>query len=156
MVTQIQSETDRIFSHLGPFFALLPPPPSLTTQKIKNFQKLKKMHGDTIILHRCTINENHMMYGSWDVEHDRENFFSFWTIFCLLTPPTNPENENFEKMNKMHGRYHYFTQVYHKSQSYDKWFLRYEAWQTKFFVILGHFCSFALLQLKKSAQKIKV
>ena len=52
-----------------------------------------------IILHISTINENHMMYVSWDMECDRYNFFSFWTIFCP-SPPNNPENQNFEKMKK--------------------------------------------------------
>ena len=27
----------------------------------------------------------HMMYGSWDIECGRQNFLSFWTIFCSLT-----------------------------------------------------------------------
>ena len=29
--------------------------------------------------------------------------------------------------------------MYHKSRSYDVWFLRYWAWQTEFFFILGYF-----------------
>ena len=29
-----------------------------------------------------------MTYGSWDMEHNREDFLSFWTIFCPLTPLT--------------------------------------------------------------------
>ena len=37
--------------------------------KNQNFEKLKKELGD-IILHMCTINENHMIYGSWDMEHN--------------------------------------------------------------------------------------
>ena len=27
-----------------------------------------------------------MMHGSQDIEHDRQNFLSLWTIFCPLTP----------------------------------------------------------------------
>ena len=54
--------------------------------KNQNFEKLKKKPGDIIILHMCTINDNHMMYGSWDIKHDRHNFLSFWTIFCFFTP----------------------------------------------------------------------
>ena len=50
----------------------------------KNF-KFKKIPGDIIILHICTINKNHLMYGSWDIEHNRENFLSFWTGFCPFT-----------------------------------------------------------------------
>ena len=29
-----------------------------------------------------------MMYGSWDTECNRQNFLSFWTIFCSFTPLT--------------------------------------------------------------------
>ena len=29
-----------------------------------------------------------MMYGSWDIECDGQNFLSFWTIFCPFTPIT--------------------------------------------------------------------
>ena len=57
----------------------------LTTRKIK-ILKLKKTSGDIIILHICTTNENHMMYGSWDMECDRHKFLSFWTVFCPFTP----------------------------------------------------------------------
>ena len=46
------------------FFALLTP---LTTRKIKiKKKKIKKMPGD-IILHMCTKNNDHMMYGSWNM-----------------------------------------------------------------------------------------
>ena len=31
------------------------------------------------------INYNHM-YGSWDIEHNRHNILSSWTIFCPFTP----------------------------------------------------------------------
>ena len=30
----------------------------------QNFEKMKKMPGDMIILQMCTINENYMMYSS--------------------------------------------------------------------------------------------
>ena len=56
--------------------------------------------------------------------------------------------------------YHHFTQVHHKWQSYDIWFLRYQLQQTAFFfVVLDHF--FALLRpppppLQKKMQKIKI
>ena len=39
----------------------------LLTPKIKIWKKCKKNPGD-IILHMCTINEDHMMYGSWDMK----------------------------------------------------------------------------------------
>ena len=86
-VNDIWSATDKIFCHFGRLtdiififhfglcFALLP---LLTTQKNKiqnsKFKKKKKKKKnpeknpsvDIIILHMCTINDNHM-YGSGDV-----------------------------------------------------------------------------------------
>ena len=59
----------------------------LTTWKIKILKTLKKTPGDIIILHMCTTNDNHMMYGSLDTECHRHNSLSFWTIFCPFTPP---------------------------------------------------------------------
>ena len=61
--------------------------------KNQNFEKMKKLPGD-IIFHMCTINDNHMMYGSWDMERDRQNFLLFWTVFF----PFTPQNQNFKKM----------------------------------------------------------
>ena len=40
----------------------------------QNFEILKKTPGDIIILQMCTINEDHMMYGSCDMmEGDGQN-----------------------------------------------------------------------------------
>ena len=36
----------------------------LNNPEKQNFEKMKKIPGDIIILHMCTINQNHMMYGS--------------------------------------------------------------------------------------------
>ena len=72
------------FVILDCFLPFYPP----NNPKNQNFEKMKKTPGDIIILHMCTINDNHMMYGSWDMEHDRLNFLSFWTIFCTFTPLT--------------------------------------------------------------------
>ena len=82
MVPEILSTTDRIFCHFRLFFALLTP----YNPENQNFEKMKKIPGGIIILNMSAINENHMMYDSWDMEHDRQNFFSFWTIFCPFTP----------------------------------------------------------------------
>ena len=38
--------------------------PSPNNPKKQNFEKMKEETGDIIILHNCTINDNHMMYGS--------------------------------------------------------------------------------------------
>ena len=55
-VPKIQSETDIIFCHFGPFFALLSPPPSLPLHpndlKIQKSKFcMKKMPGDIILLY---------------------------------------------------------------------------------------------------------
>ena len=70
-----------ILDHFLPFY-----PPH--NPKNQNFEKMKKLPGDIITLQMCTINDNHMMYGSWDMEHDRHNFLSFSTVFCPFTPLT--------------------------------------------------------------------
>ena len=54
----------------------------LITPKSQNFVKMKKLPRDIIILHLCTINKNHIMYGSWEKDLNRQNLFSFWTILC--------------------------------------------------------------------------
>ena len=100
----------------------------------------------------CTINQDHMMYGSWDIKCKGQSFFVILGHFLPFDPPNNPKNQNFEKMKKSTWRYHHFTQVYHKWQSYDIWFLRYQMQQTNFFVIFGHFLAF----YAPKAQKIKI
>ena len=80
MVPKIFSATDRLFCHFGLFFALLPP----NNLENQNFEKTKITPGDIIILHMNILNGNHM-FDSWDMEHNRQNFFSFWTNSCLST-----------------------------------------------------------------------
>ena len=60
MVPDIWSATDRIFCHSGLLFALLPP----NSPKNQNFEKMKIMPGDTIILHMCTKNYDQMIHSS--------------------------------------------------------------------------------------------
>ena len=50
---------------------------------------MKKQSGDIIILHSCNINDNHMMYGSRNMDH--------------FYPPNNPKNQNLQKMKKPPG-----------------------------------------------------
>ena len=49
-----------------------------------------------------------MIYSSLDIRHNRQNFLSYWAIFCsfnppLSPPPHNPENLTFEKIKKLPG-----------------------------------------------------
>ena len=69
------------------FLSFLTPLFPFTHLRNQNFQKMKKTPGDFIISHMCTTNDNHMMYGSCDIECNGQNILSFWNIFCPLTTP---------------------------------------------------------------------
>ena len=84
------------FCHFQLFVVLLP---TLTTCKIKIWKKWKKCL-EIIILFKCTINDNHMMYGSWDMKQDRQNFLSFRAIFCSFTSLTTPKIKLLKKLKQ--------------------------------------------------------
>ena len=87
-----------------------------------------------------TINQDHMMYGSWDIKCKGQGLLSFWAIFLPFDPPNNPKNQNFEKMKQTPGD----IIILHMSTINAVWFLRHGAQQT----ILSHFGPFfALLPL---------
>ena len=101
-----------------------------TTWKIKILKKWKKKARDITIFHMSTMNDNHMMYGSWNMKWDRtffsiilckctknqdymlycswdmvyegcNHYFSIWAIFYLLTPqPPNPKKKQKKKKYK--------------------------------------------------------
>ena len=62
------------------------------------FEKMEKAPEDTIILHKCTVNDNHMMYGSWDINCSRHIFLPALAIFCPFYPTNSPKNENVKKL----------------------------------------------------------
>ena len=69
------------------FWANFCPFTPLTAWKIKISKKMKKAPRDIIISHKYTTNQDHMLYCSWDMVHDRCNsYFSFWANFCPFTP----------------------------------------------------------------------
>ena len=82
------------------FWAIFFPFTPLTTQKIKMLKNRKKGPGDIIISHKCTKNHDNMLHCSWDVEHDRFNYFSFWAIFCPFTYLTALKIKIKKKMKK--------------------------------------------------------
>ena len=135
MVPEIWSAADRIVCHVGLFLSTYPP------SFFQNFEKMNKIPGDIIILYICTINENHM-YGSWDMEHDKWNFFSHFGLFFALFPPKQPGKPEFWRNVKKAWRY-YFTYVYYKWKWYSVWFLRYGV--QNFFWFSTIFCSFTPL-----------
>ena len=106
-----------------PFSPITPPPPNVPRKNF--FDKMKKKPEDIIILQMCTINDNHMMYGSWYKECNGHNFLSFWTVFWSFTSLW-PEKIKILKKWKNAWRHH-FTQMYQKS--YATLLLWYYAWQ---------------------------
>ena len=147
MVPEIWSATDKIFCHSGPFFSLLPP----YGPRKSEFWKMNNTPEDIITLQMCTVNDSHMMYGSWDMKCNEQNFLSFWTVFCHFTPLTTQKIKIW-KTEKKAWIYYHFTHVYHKLQSYDVEFLRYQASQTGFFCHLDNFLPIYPLK----TQKIKI
>ena len=61
----------------------------LKTWKIKILKNWKKFPGDIMILQMCIINDNHMIYGSWDMEWNWQSFFvildNFYSFASLTT-----------------------------------------------------------------------
>ena len=82
-----QTEFFLTLEHFLPFY-------SPNNPENHNFDQMKKATGDIFILYMCTINENHVMYVSWDMNHNRQTFFSFEAIFCAFTPVTTTKNLN--------------------------------------------------------------
>ena len=144
------------FVNLDRFLPFYPP----DNPKNKNFEKMNKRRGDIIILHMCSIDENHRMYGPWYMEPDRQNFLSFWTVFCPFTILTTAKIKILKNWKKNTWRYYHFTQVYQKS-----WSSCYTVPEIQcmtdvififhfglFFALLGYFLHFYLL----TTQKIKI
>ena len=132
------------------FWTVFCPFTPLKTQKSK-FEKLKNRL-KILSFYTCTINDNHMIYGSWDMERDGQNFLSFWTILCTFIPPNNRKNQNFEKMEKPLGDIillHMCT-INDNHMMYGSWDME-RKWQNilSFWTV---FCPFTLL----TTQKIKI
>ena len=76
------------------------------------------------------------------------NYGSFFALLPLKTP----KNQNFAKNEKRCWRYHPFTHVYQKPQSYEVWFLSYGVKPTKIFSFWAIFHPFTSLM----ALKVKI
>ena len=70
----------------------------------------KKTPGDIIILH-YTINNNHMMYGSWDIQARQTEFFVILDHFLPFYPYNNPKTQNFQKLKKKQEISSFYTNV---------------------------------------------
>ena len=88
-----------LFVILDYFFAFYTP----KNLKNQNFEKMKRMPGDIIILLKCTKNHDHM-HRSWDTMCDGSNsYFLFCNIFCPFTPLTTQKIKIFKKWKKVPG-----------------------------------------------------
>ena len=90
-----------------------------------------------------------MMYSSWDIESNRHNFLSFWTVFC---PSIELENQNLEKIKKTPEdiiilQYHTKN---HNHMLYCSWDMVHDG--CNYFSFWAIFCPFTLL----TARKIKI
>ena len=96
------------------------------------------------------------------MERNRQNFFSFCTIFCPFTPHPSPlttQRIKIYKKWKKPLRYQHFTiilPVYHKWQSYDIWFLRNQHQQTDFLSSWAISCPFMPVTAQKNRNIKKI
>ena len=114
-----------------------------TTQTAQNMiisKKWKQMPGDIIILHMSTINQDHMLYGSWDVKCKGKSFTSFCT-FLLFDPSNNPKNQNSEKI-KQHLEILSFYTCVPQMTIISCMVLEISSMTNRIFVILGYFLPF--------------
>ena len=134
-----QTEFLVILDHFLPFY-----PRPHNNPKNQNFEKLKKRPGGIIILHTCTINDNHMMYSSWDMKYDRQNFLSLWTVFLPFYYPNNPKNQNFEKKwNKSLQILSFYTCTINGNHiTYCSWDMKHDGQNfLSFWTVFCHFTS---------------
>ena len=63
---------------------------------------MKKAPGDIIILHMCSINDNHviMVPQTWSTT---DRIFCHFGLDFVLLPPNNPKNQDFTEMKKAPG-----------------------------------------------------
>ena len=151
MLTQIWSVTDIIFCHFRPFFALLP---HYRPQKLK-LGKNVKTPGDIMLSHMCTINQDHMMYGSWDIVCKGQSFFVIFGHFYSLTLLTTQKIQILRKIKKTP----WDIIIFHFSTTNDYYMRRNGFWdikhdRQKFLLFQATFCRFNPLttQWKKFLQ----
>ena len=117
----------KFFVLLDSFLPFYPP----NNPKTQNFDK----KGNTVwrYYHFIQVQHKQQSYYVWIPRYwARQNFLSFWTIFCTFTSLTTQKIKNWEKQKKKPWRYYNFKHVYNEWQSYDVWFLIYWVRETKF------------------------
>ena len=118
---------------------------SLNSPKNQNFEKMKKISGDIIILHNCTTNYDQMMYGSWNMVRYRCNgCFSFWAIFCAFTPLTAKKIKILKSWTKGKEISSFYIRV---PQIIIRWCTVPEIWCVTDAIVISHFGLFFALLL---------
>ena len=109
---------------------------------------------DIIILHMRTKNYDQAMCGSWDLVHDRYNYFSFWTIFCPFIPLIARKikiKKNGKKGLEISSFYKCVLKIIIRSCMVP------EIWRVTDVIVTSHFwanfCPFTPLNTKKSKFK---
>ena len=85
-----------LFDILGHFLSFYPN----NNPENQNFEKMEKKPEDTILLHKCNINHDHMLYCFWDTMcADVIFIFHFGLFFQSFTPqqPTKSKLKKWEK-----------------------------------------------------------
>ena len=115
---------------------------------------MKKIAGDIIILHICTKNHNHMMYGSWDTDWDKQKILSFWSLFCPLTTHPLllmiPKIQILKKVKKMPGDIIllYIHTIYQHHMIYRSWNIRCDRQKLTFWAIFRPFSPLTTWKIK--------
>ena len=121
MLTKTWSVTDIIICHFRSFFAILP---HYWPGKLK-FGKMLKTFTDIILLRMCTINQGHMMYGSWDLKCKGQSFCHLRPYILSSDPLSNPKNQNFEKIKKCLEIFSFYTCVPQMTiMNYGTWYTK--------------------------------
>ena len=121
----------------------------------------------------CTINEDHGIYGSWNIRCNRQKFLTFWAstlitwkikILTLKKTPGDIIILHICTTNDNHMMYSSWDMERYRQNILSFWtvFLPFYLWWTEFFVILDHCCPFTLLTtqkiktLKKSKNQLEI
>ena len=96
------------FVILDCFWPFYPP----SNPQNQNLEKMKTLPTDITTIHKY---HNWKSYNVWFLRYgacDRQNFLSFWTVFCLfIYSLNNPKNQNFEKLKKHLAISSFYTSV---------------------------------------------
>ena len=110
-----------------------------TSFKKLNFEKMKKIAGDIIILYKCTKSHNHMSSGSWDTEWNTE-FLVIFGHFWPFYPPSSPMTTWKIKILK-NWKKHLEISSFYTCVPKMIWCILLEVWN--FFSFSNIFCPFA-------------